>query len=257
MSERARFLGPLACVALALVVAGLDHQVSGASAQSKPIDGRQLFVTGCSGCHGLDGAGLVAPDGSRRGPDLRQAGEAGAYFYLSTGRMPMANPSQQPVRKDPAYSPAQIDALVTYVASLGTGPAIPHVDPTQGNLADGGELYRGQCASCHSATGSGGALSYGRAAPSLHEATPTQVAAAVRIGPGQMPVFGTDALSERDLDGLVRYVAYLQHPDNRGGLSLGGFGPVPEGFLVWVLGIGGLLVVCGWIGYRAHDRSTT
>jgi ubiquinol-cytochrome c reductase cytochrome c subunit len=70
-----------------------------------------------------------------------------------------------------------------------------------------------------------------------------------------MPVFGADALSDRDLDGLLRYVDYLQHPDNRGGVSLGGFGPVPEGFLVWVLGIGLLLVVCGWIGYRAHDRS--
>ena len=116
---------------------------------------------------------------------------------LTTGRMPLNDPADNPVRKDPAYRPAEIAALVAYVASLGDGPPIPDVDIAAGNLAVGGVLYRENCQACHSATGAGGALSYGRAAPSLSKATPTQVGAAIRTGPGQMPVFGPETLSKR------------------------------------------------------------
>jgi ubiquinol-cytochrome c reductase cytochrome c subunit len=134
--------------------------------------GRELFVTGCSGCHGLNGQGLKAPDGSARGPSLKDAGEAGAYYYLHTGRMPLADPEDVPVRKDPAYNESDMRALVAYVGSLGHGPRVPDVNVRAGNLADGGEQFRGNCAACHSASGAGGALSYGRAAPSLAKATP-------------------------------------------------------------------------------------
>ena len=69
----------------------------------------------------------------------------------------------QAVRKQPAYSPDEIDALVAYVASLGPGPAIP--DGRHGRRRPspaGGVLFRANCASCHQSAGSGGALSYGQ-----------------------------------------------------------------------------------------------
>ncbi|HET6949201.1 MAG TPA: c-type cytochrome [Acidimicrobiales bacterium] len=213
--------------------------------------GADLYETGCSSCHGHDGRGVDAPDGSVRGPTLETTGEAGAYYYLTTGRMPMANSEEQPVRKPPAYREDQIADLVAYVGSISDGPAIPEVDADAGDLAQGGEVFRGNCQACHSASGSGGALSYGRAAPRLSDATPTQVGAAVRVGPGQMPVFGPETITARQLDSLASYVEYLRSPDDPGGVPIGRTGPIPEGFVAWLVGMPALVALVAWIGTRS------
>ena len=168
--------------------------------------------------------------------------------------MPMASSEEQPVRKPPAYSPEEIDALVAYVASLGDGPALPDVDVAAGDEAEGGVVYRANCQACHSASGSGGALSYGRAAPRLSEATPSQVGAAVRAGPGQMPVFGPDTIDGEALDDLASYVEYLRAPEDPGGVPIGRTGPIPEGFVAWLVGMPALLALVAWIGTRSPVR---
>ncbi len=210
--------------------------------------GRDLYLTGCVSCHGAGGVG------TNLAPKLIGVGAASADFFLSTGRMPAANTNgSQAVRKHPAYDPAQIADLVAYVASLGPGPAIPEVDTAHADVAAGGVLFRANCASCHQSAGGGGALSYGQNAPDLHEATPTQVVEAMRIGPGQMPVFDSTSLSDEQAMNIAAYVEYLRHPENRGGLPLGGFGPVTEGFVALLVGLGGLAAVCVWIvGRRRH-----
>jgi ubiquinol-cytochrome c reductase cytochrome c subunit len=217
--------------------------------------GQELYLQGCSSCHGVDGRGVEITDGDAGGPSLQEAGEAGAYYYLSTGRMPLDNSTEQPQPKDPAYSPDEIDALVAYVASLGDGPELPELDLDDADLATGGSIFRANCQACHSASGSGGALSYGRAAPRLASATPDQIAAAVRVGPGQMPTFGPDTLTSDELDDVVAYVRYLQHPDDPGGLPIGRTGPIPEGFVAWLVGMVALLALVVWIGTRSPIRS--
>jgi quinol---cytochrome-c reductase cytochrome c subunit len=239
----------LAVVLTPVVAAGQEGDGSG-SDEDLLARGAELYTTGCSSCHGPDGRGEDAPDGSVRGPSLANAGEATAYYYLSTGRMPLANSEEQPERKPPAYDPDEIDALVAYVASLGDGPELPDVDVEGADLAEGGQIFRANCQACHSASGSGGALSYGRAAPRLASATPTQIGAAVRSGPGQMPVFGTDTITSTQLDDLAAYVRYLRHPEDPGGLPIGRTGPIPEGFVAWLIGMVALLVLVGWIGTR-------
>lgn len=230
-----------------------------AGAEADPellAQGRELYQTSCVTCHGVDGEGQDAPNGSVRGPSLTGSGEAGAFYWLSTGRMPLANPGDTPMRKDPAFDDAEIEALVAYVASLGEGPALPGIDIARGDLAEGGVLYRESCQACHSATGAGGALSYGRAAPPLAESTPEQVGAAVRHGPGPMPQFGPDILPVEDLNSVARYVDYLESPDDQGGLALGRLGPIPEGFMTWVGGLGLLLVAAFWMGKRFSTMET-
>jgi ubiquinol-cytochrome c reductase cytochrome c subunit len=143
---------------------------------------------------------------------------------------------------------------VAYVASLGDGPELPDVDVEGADLANGGLIYRANCQACHSASGSGGALSYGRAAPGLADATPTQVGAAVRIGPGQMPVFGPDIISDEELDDLAAYVEYLKDPEDPGGVPIGRTGPIPEGFVAWLVGMTALLALVAWIGTRSPIR---
>jgi ubiquinol-cytochrome c reductase cytochrome c subunit len=224
------------------------------AADEPETTGRRLFLLGCSSCHGEDGKGLRTPGGELRGPSLLESGEAGAYYELSTGRMPLADPTQQPKRKRPAYDEADQAALVAYVASLGNGPRLPRLDHAHPPLAEGGELFRANCAPCHSATGAGAALSYGRAAPHLQDSTALQVVAAVRAGPGQMPVFGSGVLTDEEVAGIADYVEYLRDPQDEGGLPIGRTGPVPEGAVAWFFGIGAFLAAVAWIGSRSPVR---
>jgi len=254
-TRRHRALVALPVVVAALVTPLLLRPAAGQEDDQAALDeGRELYETGCSSCHGPEGQGVVAPDGSARGPSLESSGEAAAFYYLSTGRMPLANSEEQPQRKEPAYDEDEIAALVAYVGSLGDGPAVPDVDTSGADLALGGELYRANCQACHSASGSGGALSYGRAAPRLSDATPTEVGAAVRVGPGQMPVFGPETISDEELDDLAAYVEYLRSPEDPGGLPIGRTGPIPEGFVAWLIGMVALLALVAWIGTRMPIR---
>jgi len=218
--------------------------------------GKDLFDLACSSCHGVNGQGVTTTDDQLRGPSLVHSGEAGAFYELSTGRMPLANSGDTPQRKRAVYNSDDIAAIASYVGSLGDGPALPKVDLASASVAGGGEVFRANCAPCHSASGAGGALSYGRAAPSLTSAQPEEVAAAVRSGPGQMPVFSQDALSRRQLDDVVSYVQYLRSPQDPGGLPIGRIGPVPEGFVAWFFGAGALLAIVAWIGTRAPAKES-
>ena len=66
----------------------------------------------------------------------------------------------------------------------------------------------------------------------------------IRTGPGNMPRF-TGNLSDKQVDDIVKYVTTeIQHPNNPGGFGLGGLGPVAEGFVGLLVGVGVLVLVC-------------
>jgi ubiquinol-cytochrome c reductase cytochrome c subunit len=48
----------------------------------------------------------------------------------------------------------------------------------------------------------------------------------------------------------VNFVTYLREEPRPGGADIGGIGPVPEGFVAWIVGMGSLVLVCLFIGYR-------
>ena len=257
---RKRTLAIVATAALGAAVLELatssSGQVAKSSAGSTAVPsnaaqvarGRQLYVEGCSSCHGMNARGV--PD---QGPSLVGAGAAAADFYLRTGRMPLSQPGQQPVRAQPAYPDDQIAAIDAYLGSLG-GPAIPAVDPAAGSISRGTELFGSDCSGCHSITGEGGVV-IGGFAPELHHATPTQVAEAVRVGPYLMPSFDRNQISDADLNSIARYVDQaVQDPDDRGGWGIGHIGPVPEGLVAWVLATAALLIVARLVGERSEGR---
>ena len=202
--------------------------------------GATLFLQNCASCHGPEGVGGAA------GPPLIGTGSAGADFYLRTGRMPLSAPDQPPQRGEPHFSDEQIEALVDYVASLGPGPEIPQVT-AGGDLHRGFELYTANCAACHGASGTGNAVGGGAAAANLHQANALDIAEAMIVGPGVMPKFDFD---QADQDAIVAYVLFLQDPPSPGGLPLGGFGPVSEGFVAIVVGLSVFVAVARFVGRR-------
>ncbi|WP_051102459.1 cytochrome bc1 complex diheme cytochrome c subunit [Parafrankia elaeagni] len=209
--------------------------------------GRALFAQGCATCHGLNA------QGSTQGPSLIGVGAAAVDFQMSTGRMPLAAPAAQADRKDPLYSETQIDQVAAYIQSLGGGPEVPNLTGEELNdadLAEGGELFLANCAQCHQAAGAGAPLTYGKFAPSLSQATPDQVVEAMRTGPESMPVFGPGQINEEEAVAVAAYVRHLQDAPAPGGASIGKYGPVPEGLVAIVIGLGALLGVCLWIGAR-------
>jgi len=230
-----------ACVAVALPACA-----SPASGAADPVgQGRALYIESCAGCHGDDARGRHG-----QAPALLGVGAQSADFYLSTGRMPLADPRAEPVRSPPSYTAAERRALVAYVASLG-GPRVPRVDPGRGSIAEGQELFTSHCAGCHQIVGRGGVVP-GGVAPALQEATPQQIAEAVRIGPYLMPAFPERQIDQRELESIARYVLSTRNPPNRGGWGIGNIGPIPEGMVAWLLAGTALLLVVRLLGKRAE-----
>lgn len=249
----------LALAALGLVVGSACGY--GGSAPYRPRgvadpearSGRELFMRDCAWCHGS------RAEGTPRGTDLLGDRHGGALtdFVLRTGRMPIDDPND-PIRRGPvAYSEEEIGALTSYLVSLGApGPDVPEPRPERGDLALGMSLYQQNCAACHSTTGVGGALTSsgeaedrsGLQAPPIGRATPTEVAESMLTGPGTMPVF--ERLSPAEVDAIVAYVGHLQGPHDEGGTDLGRIGPVAEGAVAWVVGLGAMVIVTRLVGSR-------
>ena len=230
-------VGPVVAVAAAVWVVVGAHS-AGASRADAPTstDIAHTYLQSCAVCHGAKG------EGTDRGPSIVDSGSALVDYVLSTGRMPISQPDSPIERHAPAFDEATRAGLVAYIAGFGGhGPPIPSVDTATADVANGGELFRLNCAACHSAAGSGGAL-LDVAAPSLRESTPLQVAEAVRGGPTPMPKFGTAALDDQQVNDVAAYVQTLRSPNHRGGVGLDYLGPFSEGAIGWVFGLGLLIV---------------
>jgi ubiquinol-cytochrome c reductase cytochrome c subunit len=242
-------------VALAVVCAGLAAWAAAAGGRQQPPPprsaaaalaqrGRDLYAGTCATCHGEDLRGVRG-----QGPSLLRAGAAATDFYLSTGRMPIADPTDEPTRSEPQYSKRDIAALVAYVGSFG-GPPIPNADPARGDVARGKETFTESCAGCHQVMARGGIVT-GAFVPSLDDVPARQIAEAVRIGPYLMPIFDQKRLPQDELDDVAAYVAYSAKPDDRGGWGIGNIGPVPEGMVTWLLAAVVLLGIARALGERA------
>jgi len=212
-------------------------------------EGKGLFQVSCSSCHGLNG------EGTTQGPSLVGVGAAAVDFQVATGRMPMAHPGAQAPRKQNTFTEHEIAAMAAFVAGLGPGPAIPDASVyAPGNLDEkaialGGELFRTNCSACHNFEGGGGALPDGKYAPSLRDVEPIHIYEAMRTGPQQMPVFSAGAIPDADAAAIIAYLEDL-HAQPSPGFTLGGLGPVSEGFFGWVIGVGGLCLIATWIASR-------
>lgn len=230
------------------VLAPTGHADNGQNA-SAVAQGKELFAQGCASCHGLQGQGV-----SGRAPSLIGAGSAAVDFQVSSGRMPLEQIGVQAGRGPSRYTQPQIDQMAAYVQSLGGGPQSPNItaaDVSSADLAKGGEIFRANCASCHNFAGAGNALDNGRYAPQLGGASTKQIYEAMLSGPESMPVFGDGTITPVQKVAVAKYIESQRNGKDAGGANLGHLGPVPEGLVAVIVGIGGLVVATLWIGSKS------
>jgi ubiquinol-cytochrome c reductase cytochrome c subunit len=203
--------------------------------------GEELFDANCSSCHGIAAAGIARPrpgagDLTGAGPSLRGVGAMAADFYLRTGFMPLQNIHAQPSSQRVLFTGKEIKSLTAFIAALGSGPSIPHPEPSAGSISQGFELFTEDCAGCHQSLARGGFVTGARVLP-LQGIDAREIAEAVRIGPYVMPRFSNRQIPDRQLNSIVKYVLWTNHPVNRGGWSIGNLGPIPEGMVAWLAAI--------------------
>jgi ubiquinol-cytochrome c reductase cytochrome c subunit len=215
--------------------------------------GDALYMENCASCHGTTANGVPANGTSGAFPALKGLGPATIDFWIDSGRMPAKNVrAVEAPRRQAALTPNQALAISAWVNSLSPSyPDIPNPNLKNANVSQGAALFALNCAACHTIEGDGDALAFDTFAPSLRHIPAYQVVEAVRTGPANMPRF-TGNLSDKEVDDIVKYVTTeIQHPDNPGGFGLGGLGPVAEGFVGLLLGVGILVLICYWIGERS------
>jgi quinol---cytochrome-c reductase cytochrome c subunit len=252
-SKHRRRLANVAGLMVGLVLTGALYSVF-APAQAaddtseSPAEaaGRQLYQNSCITCHGSNLQGVP-----NRGPSLIGVGEAAVYFQVHTGRMPLVRQEAQAPERPPVFSEEEIDQLMAYIQENGGGPTLPSGDLRAGDLAEGGELFRLNCAQCHNFVGEGGALSSGKRAPSLREADDMTIYTAMLSGPENMPVFGDNQLTPDEKRSIINYVQTIKTQADPGGAGVGRVGPVAEGLVIWVVGVGALLFAIFWMGTKA------
>lgn len=245
-------LAVLGFLAVAVLLQFSFGGAAGAQEDAERVErGSDIWGTQCALCHGELGRGLEG-----RGPDLRESGTASIDFYIRTGRMPLEDADQRVVRREPRLTDEERAAVLAFYAeAIQTGgPDIPTIEPGTADLSHGRELFVQNCAACHGATGAGIAVGQRDVAPALDESTPIEIAEAIRVGPGRMPVFGQDIYTEDDVEAVTAWVLDLRDRAAPGGLQIGRSGPVSEGAIAWILGMGLLLIIIYVLGERATDE---
>ena len=171
--------------------------------------------------------------------------------------MPLAEPTAEPERKPAKFDRPQILDIVRYVTSLAPTSAIPAFPRRRhladANVAEGFSLFALNCAPCHTITGAGDALADGH--PGAASARSDE-----DDGLGGDPDRARQHAALRARDALARTghrhrrLRRQAHraPDSPGGLSLGGVGPVAEGFVGLFVGVGACLLAALWVGDRTE-----
>jgi cytochrome c oxidase cbb3-type subunit 3 len=190
-------------------------------------DGRQLFATHCSACHGANGGGgvgvpLALPS------FLDSVDDTFLARTIRHGRPGRVMPS---FRK---LSDIQISAIVAHIRSWSKKPApVYATGRIKGDAQHGKVLYAKYCAGCHGENGEGGkgtGVTFSRKrdlpiiAPALnnsgflHAASDEMIRQTLQQGREGTPMrsFLVQGLSERDINDVVSYVRSFENSERTG-----------------------------------------
>lgn len=259
-SGRRHPLATAALLAIGLVATGAAYAGITQTSATAEVDltsestiaaGEKLFGANCATCHGTNA------QGTEDGPSLIGAGAASVNFQVGTGRMPLAFQGPQGMVKPKQFTEEQTLQMAAYVASLAPGPALPdsqylQADSDDEGVANGGQLFRINCAMCHNVAAAGGALTEGKFAPPLTGVPATHIYEAMVTGPQNMPVFNDENITPEEKADIISYLKYIEDEPAVGGLTLGAIGPVAEGLFIWVIGLGIVIALTVWITAKSN-----
>ncbi len=222
--------------------------VSAVATADQINEGRKLFLANCASCHGKNA------EGTKAAPSLIGVGGAAVEFQVDSGRMPGQASGPQLQVKKKQFTDEQIDALVAYATTLGSGPDVPTEEmiAANGDATRGGELFRINCAMCHNAVGAGGALTEGKYAPSLKGVPADHIYEAMLTGPQNMPVFNDANLTPKDKKDIITYLKFVEENPSAGGYELANLGPVVEGLFTWIFILGFIIAITIWLGAKSN-----
>lgn len=169
---------------IVLVSAAVAGQAAAAPGAQGAADGQAIFQARCAACHSIGGGRLVGPD--LAGVTGRRADQWLRDFITDPARMIASDPEAKKLYDEynqstmPAMglTPAELDAVLAYLADPGAAPAAPAApafQAGQGDPATGKRLFTGEaglangataCIACHSVRGIG-ALDGGALGPDL------------------------------------------------------------------------------------------
>ena len=249
LAATAVLIGALASMGGAYTLfAGSSGAADSTSSADMAAQGRQLYQTSCIVCHGANLQGVPG-----RGVSLLGVGGAAVYFQVATGRMPATGQGPEMDRKPAKFDEEQIRQLAAYVQSMGGGVDIPKGQlRATTDIGAGGDLFRLNCASCHGATFKGAPLSAGKNAPSLVDATDLEIYTAMLTGPENMPVFNDNQITPQEKREIIGYIQTIKASADPGGHGIDRIGPVSEAIVIWVAGIGAIMIIILWIGAKTE-----
>lgn len=186
--------------------------------------GGQLYAQACAQCHASDGSGAQVPGTTRQGPALEGRPTVTAAYVdlvMRTGRMPpAANPfDNQP--REIAFTDEERLAIVAFtVEEFGLVNDLDEIigGLPEGDAGRGQAVYAENCAACHGNTGAGGVAGGGAWTPAVNIYDTATIAEATRIGPFQMPAFGSDIITDEEVADIG---AFLEEVRNEAGTPLG------------------------------------
>ncbi len=75
--------------------------------------------------------------------------------------------------------------------------------------------------------------------------------AAMLTGPQNMPVFGNSELTPQDKANIIAFLENVNSDQDPGGWNIGRYGPVPEGLVIFLVGIAALVFATLWIAGKS------
>ena len=213
-------------------------------------EGERLFVSNCATCHGMNA------DGTDNGYSLVGVGAASVEFQVGTGRMPLQMQGPQAQQKPPQFNDEQTSQMAAYVGIAGrrtgcargcstwmrTRATPPAVVSCSGSTAPCATTPQQPAA--HSPRGSS-------RRPLMGSIRGSHYTLAMSTGPQNMPVYNDANIPPEDKRDIIAFLKNDHFQSSPGGFSLGSFGPVSEGLLIWTLGLALLIGSMVWLTSRS------
>jgi ubiquinol-cytochrome c reductase cytochrome c subunit len=71
-------------------------------------------------------------------------------------------------------------------------------------------------------------------------------------GPESMPVFGDNQITPDQKKQIISYIQTLAASADPGGAGIDRIGPVSEAVVIWVAGVGAIIIAILWIGAKVR-----